>query len=161
MKKSIILTALVISIAAFSAQAQSKRLFISFDAGLPVGNTNNGFKSGFGGNLALDLPINSDVSALITAGYSSFAFQGFNSSYNYFPIKGGAKFSLADNFYASGELGVAFGSNGGSSLILSPGIGFTYPVSSEGFIDFGARYESQTRSNFDFIAFKIGYGFKL
>ncbi len=161
MKKSIILTALVLTIAAFSAHAQSKRLFISFDAGLPVGNTNNGFKSGFGGNLALDLPINSDVSALITAGYTSFAFQNFGGSYNFFPVKGGAKFNLADNFYATGEVGAAFGSNGGSSLILSPGIGFTFPVSDEGVIDFGARYESQTRTNFDFIGFKIGYGFKL
>jgi hypothetical protein len=80
------------------------------------------------------------------------------------PLKIGARYFLAENFYAGGELGAAIGTNSGSetSFIYTPHIGVEFPVADKSTIDLGARYEAWSNNGTSrFIGLRLAYNFGL
>lgn len=74
------------------------------------------------------------------------------------PVKAGLRLYAGDQFYLSGEAGVAFGTNGRINFVYAPSVGFTLKNG----LDIGIRYDKYSHGNMpDVMSAKLGYRFKL
>lgn len=183
MKKLIILSALAGMFAFSNASAQTKdpamggqKLGIGVEFALPTGGSSDIYKVGYGGSLQYQAPVAPSLNFTATAGYLNFKgkdIPGTNlefQNYNAIPVKVGLRYFLAENFYAGGEVGAAFGTSDGAktSFIYTPGLGVEFPVADKGSIDFGARFEGWTGGNNNvilpvknFVGLRLAYNFGL
>jgi len=174
MKKLFLLTAIAGIFAFSNVSAQTKdvamsgqKLGIGAEFAFPTGNFGDVYNLGYGGSLQFQTPIAEKLNFTATAGFLNFKakdeFGGGN--YGTIPVKIGARYFLAENFYAGGELGAAFGTQDGSntSFVYTPHIGVEFPVSDKGSIDLGARYEawSQDGGTLRFVGLRLAYNFGL
>jgi opacity protein-like surface antigen len=173
MKKVFLLTAIAGIFAFSSVKAQKDvamtgpKLGIGAEFAFPTGTYGDAYKLGYGGSLLYQHPVAANLNLTGSAGYLSFkAKDEFGGgSYGSIPVKAGARYFVAENFYIGGELGAAFStkSGGKTAFAYSPGIGVEFPVSDGGAIELGGRYEgwsadSHTRS---FIGLRLAYNFGL
>ncbi|POY39171.1 hypothetical protein C3K47_01360 [Solitalea longa] len=146
------------------APAGKKLLNIAFESGFPLGNAADVYKIVLGGSLQAEFPVKSNLSVTATAGYSTFTnskIDGLEGS-GFIPVKVGGKYYFASNFYGIGELGAAFYTGDGSSttFVYAPGLGYSFPVADNKFVDVSARYEGHT-GDFDrsFFGLRFAYSF--
>lgn len=173
MKKVFLLTAIAGLFAFSSVKAQKDvamtgpKLGIGAEFAFPTGTYGDVYKLGYGGSLLYQHPVAANLNLTGSAGYLSFkAKDSFGGgSYGSIPVKAGARYFVAENFFIGGELGAAFSteSGGKTAFAYSPGIGIEFPVSDGGAIELGGRYEgwsasSTTRS---FIGLRLAYNFGL
>ena len=132
MKKLILIIAVVI-ITATSANAQEKRasssniLFsLGLEAILPVGILGEIYSFGIGGSGQVDYKISELAALTLNAGYTQYLVKSDlgGGGLGYIPLLAGIKYHLSPKVYGSGQLGVTFFSEGGSSFNYAPGIGF-------------------------------------
>ncbi|MCO4292998.1 hypothetical protein NF867_09000 [Solitalea sp. MAHUQ-68] len=151
------------------APAGKKLLNIAFESGFPIGNSADFHKVVLGGSLQAEFPVKSNLSVTATAGYSSFSngketpLGGTYSSVGFIPVKVGGKYYFGSNFYGIGEVGAAFYTGDGSStaFVFAPGIGYSFPVADNKFIDVSARFEDHLVSGGDlsFFGLRFAYAF--
>ena len=182
MKRLFLLTAIAGVLGLSSVNAQTKdvamtgsKLGIGAEFAFPTGNSSDVYDFGYGGSLQFQTPIANKLNFTATAGYLNFQGKDIVSSevgsvkyrdYAAVPIKLGARYFLAENFYAGGELGAAIGTKSGSktSFVYTPQIGVEFPVADNGSIDLGARYEAWSDNDFApsrFIGLRLAYNFGL
>lgn len=113
--------------------AKNLRFGLSAEAGRPIRNFDENYKTGFGGNAIISYAVRKEVKLTLSAGYMHFA--GNYSEDEYFiydvpdwgaiPVRfGGMYFATRHVFIKAETGGVFFVEPGrGTSLILSPGIG--------------------------------------
>lgn len=174
MKKLFLLTAIAGIFAFSNVSAQTKdvamtgqKLGIGAEFAFPTGDFGDVYNLGYGGSLQFQTPIAAKLNFTATAGYLNFKakdqFGGGN--YGSIPAKLGARYFLAENFYAGGELGASFGTQEGSStaFVYTPNIGVEFPVADKASIDLGARYEAWSRdsSTARFVGLRLAYNFGL
>ncbi|TZF84867.1 porin family protein [Pedobacter sp. BS3] len=162
--------ALLISTNTF-AQTDSKawRLGIGFNAGIATDDP-YGFVPG--GDLRLQKDFTSNVSAILTTGYTCFVIKDKydgpgKQSYDFIPLKAGVKVFPVQRFYVVGELGAGFGlpENSKTGFLYAPGIGVAFNNG----LDLGLRYEglaikndvTNNTDNVGQVALRIAYGFNL
>ena len=143
-----------------SAQTDSKatRLGIGVSLGVP----NNDFNFALGGDLRLQQDFSSNVSGLLSVGYTSFFPDDSNvDNFGVIPLKAGLKVFPTNSLYISGEAGAGFGTNegAGTSFVWSPGVGYAFNNG----LDLSLRYEGFTKdgSTLGQTALRIAYGFRL
>ena len=180
MKKLFLLTALAGMFAISNVSAQTKdpamsgqKLGIGAEFAFPTGDFGDYADFGYGGSLQFQTPIAEKLNFTATAGYINFKYKdvtipGFGTfnggNFGVIPVKIGARYFLAENFYAGGELGAAFttGDNSETSFVYTPNIGVEFPVSDKGSIDLGARYEAWSNNGTaKFIGLRLAYNFGL
>lgn len=143
-----------------SGDSKAWRLGVGLNVGVP---TTTGYSLAIGGDLRLQKDFSSNVSGLLSAGYTSFSLKDSygGGSIGMVPVKAGVKIFLAESLYASGELGAGFGTESGSktAFLWAPGIGYGF----DNGIDLGLRYEGAEFSGASLgqVALRIAYGFKL
>lgn len=172
-------SALVATAALFfsaSAHAQTEpagdshdtRLGLGLSLGIP---TEDAYKIAIGGDLRLQKDFYSNVSGLLSLGYTSFSIkdEAGGGSADYIPLKVGVKIFPIERFYVSGEVGAAFGAakSEGTGFVYAPGIGIGFNRG----IDLGLRYEGVSGLNYEGfpgnklklgqVALRIAYGFNL
>jgi hypothetical protein len=134
------------------------RLGVGFSAGIP---TDDAYNIALGGDLRLQKDFSSNVSGLLSAGYTNFSIKNNGGDVGFIPVKVGVKVFPIERLYVSGELGAGFGTDDGqgTAFVYAPGIG----VGFNNGIDLGLRYEafSQSGQNLGQVALRIAYGFKL
>lgn len=149
------------SFAQSSDDSKATRLGIGFNVGVA---TDDPYGLVLGGDLRLQQDFSSNVSGILSAGYTNFSvkdeFTGIDS-YDLIPVKAGVKVFPVERFYISGEIGAGFGVSSGSktAFIYAPGIG----IGTNSGLDFGLRYEGLARSGTSLgqVALRIAYGFNL
>ncbi|MEJ2901810.1 outer membrane beta-barrel protein [Pedobacter panaciterrae] len=173
MKKVFLLTAIAGLFAFSSVKAQKDvamtgpKLGIGAEFAFPMGDFGDVYKLGYGGSLLYQHPVATNLNLTGSAGYLSFkAKDEFGGgSYGSIPVKAGARYFVAENFYIGGELGAAFSteSGGKTAFAYSPGIGIEFPVSDGGAIELGGRYEgwSANSTTSSFIGLRLAYNFGL
>lgn len=184
MKKLFLLTALAGMFAFSTASAQVRdpamsgsKLGIGAEFAFPTGDTNDAYKLGFGGSLQYQYPIAPQLNFTASAGYLNFTGKDIGlglkiRDYAAIPVKLGLRYFLAENFYAGGELGAAFGTSdgAGTAFVYTPGLGVEFPVSDKGSIDLGARYEGWSNGDYkagdqihikNFVGLRLAYNFGL
>lgn len=149
------------------AQSSEDSKATRFGIGVNVGvSTDDPYGLVLGGDLRLQQDFSSNVSGILSAGYTNFsvknAFDGLGiDSYDVIPVKAGIKVFPVERFYISGEIGAGFGVDNGSrtAFIYAPGIG----IGTNSGLDLGLRYEGIARSGSSLgqVALRIAYGFKL
>ena len=143
-----------------SGDSQAWRLGVGLNVGVP---TTKGYSVAIGGDLRLQKDFSSNVSGLLSAGYTNFSRKDSygGGSFGMIPVKAGAKVFFAENTYFSGELGAGFGTESGSStaFLWAPGIGYGF----DNGLDLGLRYEGAEfkGASLGQVALRIAYGFKL
>ncbi|TDQ08562.1 hypothetical protein [Pedobacter metabolipauper] len=142
------------------------KIGIGAEFAFPTGNFGEIYKMGYGGSLQYQMPIANKLNFLATAGYLNFTPEdGLPfEDYGVIPVKLGARYFLAENFYAGGELGAAFGTgdNSETAFIYTPHIGVEFPVADKGTVDLGARYEAWSNNGTSrFIGLRLAYNFGL
>ncbi|NRF40988.1 outer membrane beta-barrel protein [Pedobacter foliorum] len=150
-----------------SAQAAEPRLGIGLDLGLPIGDFGDFANYGVGGSILYQHPVSTSLNITGNVGYIKFNGKQTIGTLKYMqsfiPIKVGARYFLTQNIYGTAEVGssIATTSGSGASFIYTPGLGFEIPVSSNGSLDIGARYESWTKNTgtISFIGIRAGYNF--
>jgi len=176
MKKVLLIAA--IAVASLSASAQTEKgktkFGIALEAGIPTGDAGDVYDLAIGGSLLLEHPITTSLNLTGSAGFTSWSIKndvkdtykalGIDTeSPSFIPVKAGAKYYFAKNFYAQGELGAAFGTKKGydTGFIWTPGLGLSYPVSDKTDFDAGVRYESWSANggSTDQIAFRVALKF--
>jgi hypothetical protein len=136
-----------------------------FGIGLSLGiATNNTYKSAIGGDIRLQKDFASNVSGILSAGYTKFSLKtgAPGADYNVIPIKAGLKVFPVERFYFSGEIGAGLAANNSSrtTFVYAPGFGIGFNMG----LDLGLRYEaftSRVNNNPSQLAFRIAYGFTL
>lgn len=176
MKKLFLLTAIAGIFAFTNASAQKDaamngpKLGIGAEFALPIGDFADGWKLGFGGSLLYQHPVAPNLNLTANAGYISFKSKelpiiGGTINTGFIPVKVGARYFLAENFYINGELGAAFATgdnNGGTAFAYSPGVGVEFPVADKSSIDLGARYEGWSNNgSLSFIGIRAAFNFGL
>lgn len=176
MKKLFLLTAIAGLFAFSNVSAQTKDVAMSgnkFGIGaefaFPTGSFGDVYNLGYGGSLQFQTPIAEKLNFTATAGYLNFTGKdlgaGFKAAdFGVIPVKIGARYFIAENFYAGGELGAAFGTgdNSETSFVYTPNIGVEFPVSDKGSIDLGARYEAWSNNGtLKFVGLRLAYNFGL
>lgn len=139
------------------------------DFAFPMGSFRDQTNFGVGGSILYQHPVSRNLSITGNVGYLQLNGKKtiLNLKYRegFVPIKAGARYFLSENIYGGAELGVsistASGNGSGTSFIYVPALGVSFPVSNEGAVDLGIRYESWTRSNStrSFIGIRAGYNF--
>lgn len=148
------------SVSAQSGDSKATRLGIGLNVGVP---TTKGYSLAIGGDLRLQKDFSSNISGLLSAGYTNFSLKDSygGGSFGMVPIKAGAKVFFAESAYVSGELGAGFGTKSGSStaFLWAPGIGYGF----DNGLDLGLRYEGAEfkGTSLGQVALRIAYGFKL
>lgn len=136
------------------------RLGVGLSVGIP---TEDIYSVAVGGDLRLQKDFASNVSGLLSAGYTSFSVKDDfgGGSTGFIPLKVGVKVFPIERFYISGELGAAFGTDEGqkTAFVYAPGIGLGFNNG----LDLGLRYEgfSQNSVNLGQVALRLAYGFNL
>lgn len=142
---------------------------IGADFAFPMGSFRDQTNFGVGGSILYQHPVSRSLSITGNVGYLQVNGKKtiLNLKYRegFVPIKVGARYFLSENIYGGAELGVsistASGNGTGTSFIYVPALGMSFPVSNEGDVDIGIRYESWTRSSNtrSFIGIRAGYNF--
>ena len=178
MKRLFLLTAIAGVLGLSSVNAQTKdvamtgsKLGIGAEFAFPTGNFGDVYDFGYGGSLQFQTPIANKLNFIATGGYLNF--QGKENALGgtftapdrgFIPLKVGARYFLAENFYAGGELGAAIGTGSGSStaFVYTPHIGIEFPVADKSTIDLGARYEAWSNNGTSrFVGLRLAYNFGL
>lgn len=139
--------------------SKDTRLGVGLSLGLP---TTDGFNFAVGGDLRLQKDFYSNVSGILSLGYTNFSTEGENTgSVGYIPLKAGIKVFPLERFYLSGEVGAGFGTDSGqkTAFVWAPGIGLGFNNG----LDLGLRYEEFRTNGFGLgqVALRIAYGFNL
>ena len=141
-----------------SGDSRDTRLGIGLSLGLP---TKDAYNIAVGGDLRLQKDFYSNVSGLLSLGYTNFSVKNDGGSSGYVPLKAGIKVFPLARFYFSGEVGAAFGTDKDQStaFVYAPGVGLGFNNG----LDLGLRYEglSQNDNNLGQVALRIAYGFNL
>ncbi|ATP57261.1 hypothetical protein CPT03_12650 [Pedobacter ginsengisoli] len=175
MKKVFLLTAIAGLFAFSSVKAQKDvamtgpKLGIGAEFAFPMGDFGDAYKLGYGGSLLYQHPVASNLNLTGSAGFINFQSKDLpivgKINSGFIPVKAGARYFVAENFYIGGELGAAFSteSGGKTGFAYSPGIGIEFPVSDGGAIELGGRYEgwSYKGGTNSFIGLRLAYNFGL
>lgn len=143
-----------------SGDSKDTRLGFGLSVGIP---TNDDYNIAVGGDLRLQKDFYSNISGILSLGYTNFSIKDAlgGGSIGFIPLKAGIKFFPTERFYFSGEVGAAFGTDEGqgTAFVYAPGIGIGFNKG----IDLGLRYEgfSQNGGNLGQVALRIAYGFNL
>jgi hypothetical protein len=151
-----------------AGDSHDTRLGLGLSLGIP---TNDLYNIAVGGDLRLQKDFYSNVSGLLSLGYTNFSIKDAagGGSVAYIPLKAGVKIFPMERFYISGEIGAAFGADNteGTGFVYAPGIGLGFNKG----IDLGLRYEGVSglalegvpgsKLNLGQIALRIAYGFNL
>ncbi|MXV13699.1 outer membrane beta-barrel protein [Hufsiella ginkgonis] len=143
------------------------RLGVGAEFGIPSGSFGNVFTIGFGGSGKFEVPITREFYATATAGFTTFYLKEdmkpLTINKSYVPLKVGGKYYFGNYFFGEGELGLSIGTNknAGSAFVWAPGAGISFPVTKDGYIDAGVRYERWARDggNINQAGFRIAYKF--
>jgi len=140
-----------------AGDSHDTRLGVGLSLGIP---THDAFNVALGGDLRLQKDFASNVSGLLSLGYTNFSAKGEDAgSIGFVPLKVGLKIFPIERFYISGEVGAGFGTDEGqkTSFVYAPGIGLGFNNG----LDLGLRYENFTKYELGQIALRIAYGFNL
>ncbi|WP_207420998.1 hypothetical protein [Desertivirga brevis] len=156
--------AVVTSYGTVSAQSaghdsRDTRLGIGLSLGIP---THDAYNFAVGGDLRLQKDFYSNVSGLLSLGYTNFSLKGEDAgSAGFVPLKAGLKVFPMERFYISGEVGAGFGTkeNQKTAFVWAPGIGLGFNNG----LDLGLRYEEfrNQGNGLGQVALRIAYGFNL
>lgn len=163
-KFSLAIATVLFTLKGFSQSAEDSRalrLGIGFSVGAA---TNSTYKTVIGGDLRLQQDFVSNISGLLSLGYTSFALKSGapGQTYNVIPVKAGLKVFPVERFYFSGEVGAGLAANKNSrtTFVYAPGLGIGFNIG----LDLGLRYEaftSRVNNNPSQVALRIAYGFPL
>lgn len=151
---------LTTNVNAQSDDSKALRLGVGLNVGVP---TTSGYSLAIGGDLRLQKDFSSNISGILSAGYTNFSIKDSNGggSIGLIPVKAGAKIFFAESAYFSGEVGAGFGTENGqkTAFLWAPGIGYGF----DNGLDLGLRYEGAEYSGGSLgqVALRIAYGFKL
>jgi hypothetical protein len=155
---------------AFFIQVNAQESTIGFgpEISFPSGSSSNVSAIGLGGFVKVELGLSDKFALTGQASVVSFFGKRFfgakTPTLSYLPVKTGLKYYSSSTFYLEGQLGASFPINGetNTSFVWSPGIG-TYLNKSDANhkLDIGLRYESWTKTKFNFITLRVGYLFGL
>ena len=137
--------------------SRDTRLGIGLSLGIP---TDDFYNFAVGGDLRLQKDFYSNVSGLLSLGYTNFSAEGEDmGSVGFIPLKAGIKVFPIERLYISGEVGAGFGTDEGqkTSFVYAPGIGLGFNNG----LDLGLRYENFTKYGIGQVALRIAYGFNL
>ncbi|MDQ7949297.1 MAG: hypothetical protein REI78_10290 [Pedobacter sp.] len=175
MKKLVLSFALIAGLA-FAASAQTegavRKLSVGAEFGIPTEGSDELL---FGGSLQFEQPIAKSFNLTLSAGYIAdmitgdskdiLKAAGFKTSYGFVPLKGGAKYYFAKNFYGAAELGAAISTEngGGTAFAFGPTLGASFAVADKSNLDFGVRYENWSRNGASsgFIGLRAAFSFGL
>ncbi|RZL19247.1 MAG: hypothetical protein EOO89_03880, partial [Pedobacter sp.] len=149
------------------------KLGIGADFAFPMGDFGEGTDFGFGGSLGVQFPVANKLNITGSAGYLNFKAKDDvlgGADFGAIPVKAGARFFVAENFYIGAELGAAFPTEDGrkTAFAYAPGVGIEFPVADNGAIELGARYEGWRGKNIldqsvtnSFLGLRLAYNFGL
>jgi len=180
MKRLFFVTALAGILGFSTTNAQTKdvamtgsKIGIGAEFAFPTGDFGKAYDFGYGGSLQFQTPIANKLNFTATGGYLNFqgkenivvnGVTGTLPDYGVIPLKVGARYFIAENFYAGGELGAAIGTGSGSetAFVYTPHIGVEFPVADKSTIDLGARYEAWSNNGTSrFVGLRLAYNFGL
>lgn len=165
--KSLILI-LFLTTSILKSNAQQATLGFGPEVSLPSGNSSNISAVGLGGFVKAEIDISEKLSLTAQGSLTSFLGKNFfgaqTPTITYIPVKAGLKYYTSPEFYFEGQMGAVMPLNGktGSSFAVSPGLGaYVNKKGAAHKVDLGLRYESWTKSKFNFITIRVGYLFGL
>lgn len=134
---------------------QGFRFGVGLSGGFPTDSKTYDFA--LGGDARLQYDLTRKASLMLTTGYTHIF--GKDEDFGYVPVKGGFKYFVGESVYLAGEAGVAVATKGNNNaeFLWAPSIGWANDV-----IDISIRYEDiKEFNNFDQVALRLAYGFKL
>jgi opacity protein-like surface antigen len=177
MKKVFLLTAIAGLFAFSSVKAQKDvamtgpKLGIGAEFAFPMGDFGDVYNLGYGGSLLYQHPVAANLNLTGSAGYINFQTKDIPGigkvNSGVVPLKVGARYFVAENFFIGGEVGAAISTESGGStkFAYSPGIGIEFPVSDKGAIELSGRYEGWSKGDDlvapSFIGLRLAYNFGL
>ena len=164
--KKLILIALIFC--CIQVHAQSDNIYtyttkaISIGPELSVPFTNSNYKIGFGGSVKGEWPISEEVAFIGSGGVTKLYYKDAiikDATDLFVPVKAGARYFFAPEFYTNLELGVSFGPSHYNTFAYGFGLGYLYRIKKHQGIDFGVQGERWGKNLLRQFAFRVGYRF--
>jgi hypothetical protein len=150
------------------ANAQQATIGFGPEISFPSGNSSTISAVGLGGFVKAELDVSEKFALTVQGSLTSFLGKSFfgakTPTVTHIPVKAGLKYYTSPEFYFEGQMGAAMPLNGktSTSFAISPGLGvFVNKKGADHKIDVGLRYESWTKSKFNFVTLRVGYLFGL
>jgi hypothetical protein len=172
MKKLLSIAAVVffmLNHVAAQTKSRESKIGLGIDIAIPAGAYQDQADYGLGFSLLYQKPVTDHLSITGNIGYVRFhgpaVFDDIKYREGYVPIKAGARYFIAQYFFAAAELGIAIptanGYGSGTAFAYAPGIGVSIPVTKTGTLDVGIRYENWSRidGTRSFAGIRAGYNF--
>jgi Outer membrane protein beta-barrel domain len=172
--KKLFLSAALLFAALFSVKAQrgNNQICVAAEVGIPTGDFNTGFKTGFGGSVKGLFGFGNTGQFTLTTGYSEYkakeSTSEMSASIGIIPILAGYRLSM-NGLYVEPQAGYGIYSAKikyqGESASSSSGA-FTYAAGigyAKNKIDIGVRYQGATEDgdNIGLVGIHIGYNFSV
>jgi|SRR5690606_37521324 len=155
--KKVIMAFAAFTVFAFSAKAQSPKVSLAINAGIP---TEEFYSISFGADVQADFPVAEGTSITGSVGYQNFSIKedwGGGSTY-VIPLLAGAKFNLGSpQLYGHAQLGYGFGKGGGGSFSYAPSIGYRFSENLDASVKYLAF--SEDGSTLGTIGVRLAYNF--
>ncbi len=134
MKKFFFVVAL--AAATFSVKAQDEegktlRFSLGAEVALPIGKLADVSGVGIGGSVQGEYMVDTDLGITLSAGYLHFSGKDYDvpgEGSGLIPVLAGIRYHFTPNVYASGQLGMTFGTEKGAGSIFTyaPGLGYQF-----------------------------------
>jgi hypothetical protein len=174
--KKVILSAFILSLAALSANAQKEsteansfKVSVGVEGGLPTGDLKTTSSFGIGGSIQGDYKATENFALTLTAGYISFSGKSVSllgesikyPTLNIIPVLVGGKYYFTESVYGSAQVGISFvsatGESSSSAFTYAPGIGFYVSPNFDLLLKYQAA--SKNGSTLSFIGLRAAYNF--
>ena len=144
--------AVMLSAKSFAQSANANpSLSLGLEVGFPVSKDfSDAFNAGVGGSAKLAIPVVTNGSVTLSAGFISFSGKTFGGvkfpSWNLLPFKAGFRYKWPSNFYVEPQIGITSAklkgaNNSESSFTVAGNLGYIINK----IVDLSARYEAMTK----------------
>ena len=149
-----------------TVQAQSGRLSLGAELGMPMGDFGDAASTGFGGSLRYEHPMGDNIGLGLTAGYLMFGGKDEGPDWTMIPVQAFLKYYFMEQqsgFYGAAHIGIhswsvdyEFGEASGSDLSYAPEVGYHLAN-----IDIGLRYQmiASEGSTLSYLGLRLAYVF--
>jgi hypothetical protein len=170
MKKVILMLIAIVTLSTVQAQQGKNQIGIAAEAGLPIGDFADSYKTGIGAALKGLYGVGQSGQITFTTGYMGFKHKDIdNTSATIIPLLAGYRHNFAGGIYVEPQLG--YGIYGSKVEVMDEDVtesegAFTYAIgigfAASGF-DAGVRYQGASKdgTNTSLIGVRVGYNFTL
>ncbi len=158
-------TAVTMGAFAQSEKSQPLHFSVGLEAALPFGDYGDVYSFGIGGSVQGNYWLDETLALTLNAGYMNYSGKTVNgykyASTGMVPVLAGIEYNFTPNVFASGQLGLTFGTEkgAGSNFTYAPGVGYRFSPNFSALLKYTGMSVKGGGSSFSAAGLRVAYTF--